>query len=471
MPVVASATPAAPIPDDPRGPVVQGFTGRAAKAQPFADQRIPRNPWMAPNERSNIHNDAYQTDANNTRGPLGRDPEVTSTLFGAECASVTFDRRGRIVTVCVSPTGATLRMIDPKTLDTLASYELPPRKPGSFSFSNFSGGGYFYLDNRDRVVVPTTTRHIFVLRETDAPGFELVGDYDLSGSLASDDKIISALPDWEGRLWFASTHGAVGWVGRHSGKVHVRDLQEPNGNSFMVDERSSVYVVTDGALYRLHARHGQVETIWRHGYDNIGAVKPGQTQAGSGTTPTLMGGGRWVAITDNDDPMHVLAFQRGRDPRGRRLVCREPVFDAGASATDQSLVGAGRSIVAENNYGYTIAEAETGGEAIVGGLQRVDIDRDGRGCDTVWKSDERAPSVVPKLSLGAGLIYTYTLPGGEYSNAWYFTAIDFRTGETVYRRLAGGGLGYNNNYAPVTITPDGTAYVGVLGGVTRFRDG
>ena len=36
--------------------------------------------------------------------------------------------------------------------------------------------------------------------------------------------------------------------------------------------------------------------------------------------------------------------------------------------------------------------------------------------------------------------------------------------------LTSTGLGYNNNYAPVTISPNGTAYVGVLGGLTRFRD-
>jgi hypothetical protein len=186
----------------------------------------------------------------------------------------------------------------------------------------------------------------------------------------------------------------------------------------------------------------------------------------------LIGGGRWVAITDNADPMNVVVYQRARDPDGRRLVCREPVFEEGASATDQSLIGAGRAVVAENNYGYTIAEAEGGAEGIAPGLQRVDLERDGRGCDTVWESDERAPSVVPKLSRRAGLVYTYTLPMGEDEDddAWYLTAIDFRTGETVYRRLAGVGLGYNNNYAPVTLARDGTAYVGVLGGVTMFRD-
>ena len=79
--------------------------------------------------------------------------------------------------------------------------------------------------------------------------------------------------------------------------------------------------------------------------------------------------------------------------------------------------------------------------------------------------------MVPKVSLDAGLVYTYTKPKRDDStDAWYLTALDFRTGRTVWSRLAGTGFGYNNNYAPVTIGPDGTAYVGVLGGLTRFED-
>jgi hypothetical protein len=31
-------------------------------------------------------------------------------------------------------------------------------------------------------------------------------------------------------------------------------------------------------------------------------------------------------------------------------------------------------------------------------------------------------------------------------------------------------VGYNNNYAPVTLGPDGAAYVGVLGGLVRLAD-
>jgi len=101
----------------------------------------------------------------------------------------------------------------------------------------------------------------------------------------------------------------------------------------------------------------------------------------------------------------------------------------------------------------------------------VNLDRDGRGCHVAWKSKVVAPSVVPKLSLGNGLVYTYTKPAdGGSQDPWYLTALSYRTGRTVWRRLAGSGLGYNNNYAPVTIGPDGSAYVGVLGGLTRFAD-
>jgi hypothetical protein len=87
----------------------------------------------------------------------------------------------------------------------------------------------------------------------------------------------------------------------------------------------------------------------------------------------------------------------------------------------------------------------------------------------VWASDVISPTVVPKLSLANGLVYAYTKTRDE-DDPWYLTAIDFRTGETAYRRRTGFGLGYNNNYAPITLGPDGTAYVGVLGGLVAVRD-
>ena len=167
----------------------------------------------------------------------------------------------------------------------------------------------------------------------------------------------------------------------------------------------------------------------------------------------------------------MRVYQRTRRARGKRLVCRQRVFDREASSTDQSLIATRRSIVVENNYGYTGVAATMNGATTTPGLERVDLDRDGRGCDIAWHSDEISPSAVPKLSLRSGLVYTYTKPErDDVLDAWYLTAIDFDNGKTRWRRLAGTGFGYNNNFAPITLARGAVAYVGVLGGLTRFED-
>jgi hypothetical protein len=464
------AVAAIPIPGDNGS--TPAFIGTPATPHPVSAPAPPRHPFMAPNERSNLHDDAYQTDTYRGTGPLGHDTTVTSTFFSADCGSVTFDSQGRIVTVCVGIAGPTLRMLDPRTLDTLAEQSLPPRDPRTLAnlFTSFGGGGYFYLDNVDRAVVPTTTRHIQVFAETAGAGgddFAMVRDIDLSGVIPDGEAILSALPDWKGRIWFASTGGVVGYVGA-AGKIVSRALGEPIGNSFAVDEQSGVYIVSDAALYRFEARRGAVKTIWRAAYPNVGVAKPGQSEKGSGTTPTLMGK-RYVSITDNADPMAVLVFKRARKVKGGRRVCRRPVFAKGASDTDQSLIATARSMVVENNYGYTGPTSTSQGKTTTPGLARIDINRSGHGCHAVWTSNEIAPSVVPKLALGAGVVYTYT-KGTDSHDPWYLTALDFRAGTTLFKVRTGSGLGYNNNYAPVTLGPEGTAYVGTLGGLVALRD-
>jgi hypothetical protein len=470
----AASAAADPIPEKPSTNQVPEFIGRAATPQPLSlvdAPTPPRHPFMAPNDRSNLHDDAYQTDTANWQGPLGRDMQRLSFSNTGVCGSITFDSKDRLVTVCVGAVRPVLKLLDPGSLKELASMDLPPRQSvPSNLFQDFTGGGYFYLDQRDRATIPTTTRHILVVAETPAPGFRVEHDYDVSGSLASDDKVISALPDWSGRIWFATTRGVVGTVDPSGGAVKVLETKEPIGNSHAVDETGGVYIVTDGALYRFDAdAAGAPKVTWRQPYPNTGEVKPGQTERGSGTTPTLMGRD-YVAITDNADPMNVVVYRRAKTVGGSRLVCSQPVFAKGASSTDNSLIGTASSMVVENNYGYT-GPASTVGAATQPGVERVDIDADGSGCHTVWRSAERSPSVVPKLSLENGLVYLYTKdPDPNMDDPFYLTAVDFLTGKTVWKRRAGNGIGFNNNYAPVILGPEGTAYVGVLGGLVALRD-
>jgi hypothetical protein len=451
------------------------FIGAPAAQQPVVVPLLaPQHPFLAPNGRSNIHNDPYMSGSYETPGPLGRETSRTSVFEQRDCASLTFDSRNRIVTICVGIDRPVLVLKDPVTLRTLASLNLPPRQPSPNPniFGDFTGGGYFYLDERDRAVIPTTDRHLYVVEQTPGPDFRIARDVNLNGVLASDDKIVSVLPDWAGRLWFVTQAGIVGTVDRSADVIRVFDTSETISNSFSVDETGGVFIVTDGALYRFDAGPGGAPVVtWRQPYPNSGQQKPGQASSGSGTTPDLIAGGL-VAIADNADPMNVVVYRREASVSGPREICRHPVFEAGASATDNSLITAGSSIVVENNHGYTGPAATQGGRSTAPGIERIDFDVAARRCTRVWRSDERAPTVVPKLSLPNGLVYAYTKdpqpPGGD--DLWYLAALDFRTGRTVYKVLAGEGLGFNNNYAPISLGPDGSAYVGVLGGLVRLAD-
>jgi hypothetical protein len=491
VPIPPISIPPVPIPSTPGPPT---YEGSAATVKPVAGVlATPRNPFMAANGNAEIHNDAWQTDAYAWEGPLGRTPAAASNLLGRDCGSIAFDSRGRLISICIGVSGPELYMLDPNTLATLATFALPPRQgvPSPTSlYQDFTGGGYFYLDNQDRVITSTTTHHIFVIAETPNGGFAKVGDYDLTGALSSSENITSALPDWQGLLWFvARTDGVVGTLNLATDVIHVVRLgngsQGEIENSFAADEHGGIYIATTRKLYRFgEGAGGAPRIVWQVAYPNSGEHKPGQVDDGTGTTPTVMAGG-YVNITDNADPMDVVVYRTavlpvarvpGRHGRMRevplpRLVCRVPVFGRGAGDTENSLIGAGRSMIVENNYGYTGPASVENGGVTTPGFARVDINRNGHGCHRVWtNTTESAPTVVSKLSIANGLVYTYTKGPGS-SDPWYWTTLDFKTGRTVYRSLAGTGLGYNNNYAGIAISRSSTEYLGTLGGIIAMRDG
>ncbi len=129
-------------------------------------------------------------------------------------------------------------------------------------------------------------------------------------------------------------------------------MNEEIENSFAVGE-DGAYIASDKRMYRFKAtKNGVPRIIWKKTYQNSGIVKPSQLNAGTGTTPTIMDNG-YVAITDNADPMNVVVYRTAKKLHGeKRTVCEVPVFEPGASATENSLITAGRSLIVENNYGY-----------------------------------------------------------------------------------------------------------------------
>jgi hypothetical protein len=458
-----------PIPPGPGALVTPSFTGKPA--QPHAiEMQVPQHPQLAANGRSSMHADGWASDSYAVSGPLGRDPQVDTAWYGLEeCATLAFDQHGRLVALCGDLRGPTLHVLD-RTMRPLATRRLPDRPDvkGKRAWENLCAGAYFYLDPHDRAVVATTDGRILEFATSSASGrAELKQEtaFDVSGALPKDDCLVALMPDWAGLIWFVTQDGRVGTVDRATSQVQVTDLDEGIYNSLAVDEHG-VYVVTEKALYRMSADvSGKPRVDWRTSYDRGAEQKPGQLSRGSGTTPTVLPGGR-VAITDNADPRMNVTFY---DTTTGREVCRAPVFGAGASATENSLVSIGDAVIVENNYGYAGPQSTLLGRATSRGIARVDLDGDD--CGVAWTSDEIAPTSVAKVSLATGLLYAYTKrPTWWGVSAWYLTAVDVRTGRTAFSVRTGLGTLMNNHYSAVTLAPDGSAYVATLGGMVRVRD-
>ncbi|WP_203337109.1 hypothetical protein [Nocardioides limicola] len=480
------AIPGLPIPALPTDLLVPRFVGAPATAQPIANPPIWQNPHKSPNGTNSMHNDSYSSDAYLVSGPLGRNLQMTTASYGIrECATITFDSAGRIQALCGGLEGFVMMLIDPVTLHPIAELAMPGRDLTKLSnpFTDICGGSYFYLTADDRAIATTTTSAIWEVTQTSS-GLKRNRSWELAGHIGADDCLIAVTPDAAGRVWFFTQQGQAGTLDRRTGAVRLIRLTGPAGrpegnfNSVSADADGAVYTVTTHAMYRLDARRdGTPEITWRRRYDRGSTVKPGMLSQGSGTSPTLIGK-RWVVIADNADPrMNIVTFDRrttrpNGKPIRKRRHCTVPVFAAGTSTTENSLVAAGRSVMVENNYGYAGPQSTLFGQTTSPGFARVSV-RPRGDCKVLWSNNRvSAPTSVPKASLGNGLVYAYTKPArSDGIDAWYFTALDIRTGKVAWSRLTGTGIQWNNHYASIYLGPDGTAYVATVAGLIRLADG
>ena len=343
--------------------------------------------------------------------------------------------------MCVGLEGPKLFMLDAPTLATLATFPLPPRIPGGGNmFNDFAGGGYFYLDESDRAVIPTTTRHSTDRAPRTARASRWSATTTSRPRVAPGDKIVSALPDWSGRFWFVSSAGVVGHRRpRHRRGRDALPLASRSPTRSRSPRTASLRRDRQGALPARRRPERRPRRDVARDLRELGhrQARPGRPGLGHDADAARRD---WVAITDNADPMNVVVYRRAG--HGRGSCASQPVFEKGASATDNSLIGVGRSFMVENNYGYTGPRRRRTGSTTAPGLERVDVDADGTGCRSVWRSQERAPTVVPKLSAANGIVYTYTKdPQPDGADAWYLTALDFRTGQDAVQAPRRGGAG------------------------------
>ena len=486
-----------PIESEPS--TAQNWLGKAFIPQAI-NQRVPPHPFMAPQGLNSMHSDGYSSDAHPGHGPLGNNTQINtrvgSTVPGGQCATLTFDNNGDLVGLCAGITGFSIHRLKARTLELLAEYDLPSR-PSSLEalvardkskIMEDTSGAYFYLDQQGRIVMADADKivHRIGSRQDEAGDWEFYTDnsWDLSEHVPDDclrptnwwpqgecDLITAVMPDFNGILWWVTRAGRVGTINQDSGEIHTLQIAgEEIQNGFSVAE-DGVYIVSDHAMYGFKADpSGKPVQRWREQYDRGSSRRAGTINQGSGTTPTLMGGD-YVTIADNaDGRMNVLVYRR-LDGEQQRLVCSVPIFESGHSVTDNSMIAIGRSIILENNAGFINAMDQSDWSNAGGGIVRVDVREDESGCDVVWKSSERSPSVVPKLSLANGVAYFHTYQQRDDGiNDWFLMGLDFHSGETLFKLYTGSGKNFDNNWSPITLAPDGTAYIGTTKGIVALWD-
>ena len=460
---------------------VPGAIGASVAARPLPVVSQPHHPGLAESQRSSMHGGSYNRDLNTYPGPLGHGTRTAHRAFSplvGVAPNIAFDSAGRLITVSIQWNAVELHLLDPETLETLAKVELPAKA----SFSDNSGGGYFHLDDRDRVLLAPNDDTITIYEVVEgAEGLQwrAAEVYDVSEVVPEGLYIHDVIPDWHGHLWFVTSGGFLGYRDAKTGEFFTYQMEKEGEiiqNSFAVDE-AGLYVVSTDALYHFETGpDGEIEYTWREDYENGEVQKPGTLSHGSGTSPTLIGDDL-VAIADDGHPFtHLMVYRRGEQIDGDRVVCQVPLFEEGRSATENSLMVYGNAMVVQNDYGHVF---EGNALETSPGVMRIDVREDRSGCDVVWYNDTLISQSLPRLSTATGLLYFYVFKKQEaddFFGGWYLTALELDTGKELWDRLISPGTGtlvdpLSSVTAPVVLGPNGAAYVGIRTGVVMAKDG
>jgi hypothetical protein len=389
-------------------------------------------------------------------------------------------------------------------------------------YSMMDRDGHFYTFVRDRVLVlgdrdPRDPRSpIELKREWRVPP-EVLSDFairwnvlrriwngDLTGRFTSPGRptITQALEilrdtglglgmTWDGHVVLTTVSGAVAVIDRGFERPPqwLRFEGEMITNSFAVDERGGIYVVTDQNMHKLvwtgaRLSRESADGAWSNPYEQakapLGGIRAGSK--GSGATPTLMGFGPGedplVVITDGADVMNLVAYWRDAIPAGRntRVAGSIPVTvgrpDATAVQSEQSVVVLGDGAFVVNNVGPdTLASAFENVVAIgvtrspPRGVERFRWDAAGSRWERVWaRADVASPSCVPVASAVSGQVYLQTAEDGRFE----ILGLDWATGATRTRLALPRTQAMNAAYMLLQFLPDGDVAMGMLTGAVRI---
>lgn len=486
---------------------------------------------MQPKTKYNPFVLAYHRDTGNTRsddylGPLGGNITTASSTH-IKPAPLFWDDEGRLTAGAIcNDTTTCIVALNPKTFDIMATWAGPTDQGATLFFPFFTYSTMF----QGRYVTPALGPRILEIQRTDTTNetsLKLVNEVDLSGLVGEQNQIINSAYDGDGNLWFTTggfrgagvgstnTSAVIGYI-ESDGTINHLVLQDTNVENGVAMSGTTVYVNTGpagandhpnavGHLYALAPSPDGIRILYNETYDAGSSIKPGGISRGSGSSPSLLGTD-YVAVTDNaDTQIRLNIFKQASNAssssassstaendhgnsKSSNLVCTVPLFRPNASATENTLIthydGTTYSAVVTSsfaappviNFFNSSTTLNSSGHVVTTaapGFVRVDFDpRDGPSCRVRWEVDLPGTG-IPTLSTAAGLLYQYHQDGElarEGGLEWYVSAVDYESGEVVWRVRTGTGPLFNNNYQSPTLGPDGAVYEWVQGGIVKVFD-
>ncbi len=463
-------------------PAPSTTTDGADAAAPFGPA-LPANPHLGPAGTATSHGDSGSSDTTPFPGPGTGEVDVRAVDVGAVCPSILLGSDDVPVALCtrVADVRPIVLLLDAETAEPLASMEL--------TAGSLFGGVYGYLDDADRMVLVDGANELLWIGHGRSDGrwtLQVEDRRPLGDAIEPGDAVTSVTPGYDGEVWFATAEGTVGAVDPDDATVPTVALPEGERIANSISSApAGTAVASDHALYLFDVDDGRIAQRWRRPYDRGPARKPGQLSWGTGSTPTFFGpgdGADYVAVVDNAEPeVHLVVVATSGDRAGEQ-VCAPAVLERGGPGSENSPIGAGRTVVVAGTYGYPYPRlpegagpSQPGSAPFAGGMTRVDVRDDASGCDVVWDTDV-ASTAVPKLSTADGTITTVTrLPDTTTTDGattdsgptTAYTVIDADSGELLAQQPFGAEVPDPLQLAG-TIGPDRVLHQGTLGSVLRI---
>ncbi|MEV5653012.1 hypothetical protein AB0L57_32575 [Nocardia sp. NPDC052254] len=444
----------------------------------------PADPFLGPVGTATMHGDAESSDSTPLPGVGAGGVNAQFRELAAACPTILQGGDGLPQALCTSVTDRSPKvfLLDPGSGQPMTSLSLPK--------GGLLGGVYAYLDHQDQLVmVDGADNLVRIGHHRDGGAWKLTIDSSTPIAAAVEghcggagcDSVASLMPDRDGRVWFATANGAVGTVDPDSGAAQSIVLPGEHVDNSISTAPEGTAVTTDHATYLFTADgSGTPQVRWRQPYDRGPARKPGQLSWGSGASPTFFGprdGTDYLAITDNAVPEENLIVY---DTRSGRPVCSVPAVDG----TENSPIGSGNSVFVASTYGYPYpalpddaGPSEPAKADFTGGMVRIDVDPDGKGCTQKWASPVKS-AAVPRLSLADGLIYTVartneiagigTGSAGALVDRYHLVALDADSGVEAAGHPIGATTVHDTLQMVGTIAPGRVQYQGTTTGLFRI---